>query len=469
MAGDAPDTVADLLAMHYALAHEHAVAWHYARIAGDRARLALRQRRGGDAVPAGDRRRPAGSRASAVRTARRLAHARRRSRAAAVFEDAIDAYRRAAALANGDQVAAADLLWRRARVRMHLGAYRPRARPRRHAVAACSLTAPSSDAGVAAGAADLAAGVAAPGPTACRAGAAVGDGGDRRSDGRRRRRSAGPGAIWCPSGRTACSATPASLQPVSRRWRCTSGSATSTAPARRRTTSERSPTSTGDGTTPCAGTARRSTPTTGAATKPSAAVAGSNLGELLVSRRAYAEAEPLLRESIRVLRASRALDDVLFAEIQLGRLLVERGDAVAGVAQLAAVRAEAASLGQVGYAFEAALHLATGQTMLGDHLGALDTIAVAIEAFGLVDAVYRPTLARVRVMALARLGRDAEADEELAAGLDSARQQGLAYEEALLLQESIRVRRQRHLPAADDEGDEQALTAILDRLNIERD
>jgi len=199
----------------------------------------------------------------------------------------------------------------------------------------------------------------------------------------------------------------------------------------------------------------------------SAAVAGSNLGELLVSRRAYDEAESLLRQSVRVLRSSRALDDVMFAEIQLGRLLVERGDTVEGIAHLTAVRAEAASLGQVGYAFEAALHLATGQTGLGDHHKALNTIAAAIEAFGEVDAVYRPTLARVRVMALGRLGRDIEADEELAAGLDAARQQGLAYEEALLLQESIRLSRRRH--QVPDPAAELALMTIFDQLNVERD
>jgi predicted ATPase len=38
MAGASPETVADLLAMHFAIGQNHSLAWHYARIAGDRAR-----------------------------------------------------------------------------------------------------------------------------------------------------------------------------------------------------------------------------------------------------------------------------------------------------------------------------------------------------------------------------------------------------------------------------------------------
>jgi hypothetical protein len=40
-AGASPETVADLLALHYARARDHALAWHYGVIAGDRAREAF--------------------------------------------------------------------------------------------------------------------------------------------------------------------------------------------------------------------------------------------------------------------------------------------------------------------------------------------------------------------------------------------------------------------------------------------
>ena len=196
-----------------------------------------------------------------------------------------------------------------------------------------------------------------------------------------------------------------------------------------------------------------------------AGVAGSNLGELLVSRGEFEEAETMLREAIRVMRASRALDDVLFAEVQLGRLLVERGDAADGVAHLATVRAEAARLGQIGYAFEAAMQLAAGLSSLGSFDEALEILDDAVRKVGAVDALYESTLARVRAMATAGSGRPEEARRLVDDGLASARRQGLAYEEALLLRLAVDLDRAAGRDARPDDLGQMA--AIFTRINLD--
>ena len=124
MAGGSPETVADLLAMHFALGQDHPRAWLYARIAGDRARARYANveavtnyetaidagRRLGDAV-----------RAELVDVWRLLGDVRERL---GLFDDAVTAYRRAAAHGNGDPLVRSDLLWRQARARTQVGAYR---------------------------------------------------------------------------------------------------------------------------------------------------------------------------------------------------------------------------------------------------------------------------------------------------------------------------------------------------------
>jgi tetratricopeptide (TPR) repeat protein len=169
----------------------------------------------------------------------------------------------------------------------------------------------------------------------------------------------------------------------------------------------------------------------------SAAVAGGNLAELLISQRAFGEADQMLRDSIRVLRSVRALDDVLFAEIQLGRLMSERGAPEAAIDHLARLRAEALAVGQVGYAFEAALHLASAQIALDRHDDAIATIDAASAGVGPIDVVYQPWLALVRARATIGNGRTTEARAMIESGLAIAREQSLVYDEASLLEVAI--------------------------------
>lgn len=183
----------------------------------------------------------------------------------------------------------------------------------------------------------------------------------------------------------------------------------------------------------------------------SAAVAGGNIGEVLVSQGRLAEAEPILRDAARVLRAARALDDVLFAEIQLARLKVEKGDIRESILELVALRDEAASLGQSGYAFEAALHLSFALLTEGRSHEAWALLDEAEAVAGGIDPVYGPTLARARTIALTKMGQFDAAQDQVLVGISIAQEQGLAYEEALLRLSKAEIRRSAGLnPEPDD-------------------
>ena len=376
MAGGSPETVADLLAMHFALGQDHSRSVAVPRIAGDRARARYANveavtryqraidagRRLGDAV-----------RADQLDVWRVLGDVREQL---GLFEDAITAYRSAAALAQTDPLVRADLLWRRARVRMHLGAYR--------------LALAEASRGVA-----LLAGRSDQTPSSARARLIALQAWLRQAQQR-----AAPAAAL---------ATRAVEEAML--------SGDDTALARAYLVSDWANRVLGISNTAAYGElalelyerigdldgAAKASNNLGAiayfdgrwddtlrwyrgaldryarcGNDTSAAVAGTNLGELLVSRGAFAEAESVLSDAIRVLRAAGAIDDLLFAEIQFGRLLVERGEAEAAVDRLDRVRADAAEVGQVGYAFEAALQLALGQSGLGRFEDALATLDEAV-------------------------------------------------------------------------------------------
>jgi tetratricopeptide (TPR) repeat protein len=164
-----------------------------------------------------------------------------------------------------------------------------------------------------------------------------------------------------------------------------------------------------------------------------AAVTASNLGELLVSRRQFDDARSILGDAIRILRAARSVDDLFFAELQVGRLLLEEGAYDDAAAHLARVRDEAAAVGQSGYAFEAAALGACALVGRARYDLALEVLDEAARAAGEVDVVYQPLAARASALALMGLGRTEEALAMATQGCSIARDQELLYDEALLL------------------------------------
>ena len=161
--------------------------------------------------------------------------------------------------------------------------------------------------------------------------------------------------------------------------------------------------------------------------------AAANLGEVLISRGQLAEAETVLQEARRVLRGQKVVGFALFAETQLARLMMERGENQTAADALKQVIDEANRIGQPFFAVDAAVHLADALTRSGDPESALEVIDVAKDLAGEDAALYEVPLERLRAGAFIAMGRSDEALHHVEPALASAREQRLAYEEALLL------------------------------------
>ncbi len=195
-----------------------------------------------------------------------------------------------------------------------------------------------------------------------------------------------------------------------------------------------------------------------------AAFVGANIGEVLVSQNRLAEAEKVLQDAVRVLRATSAEDDAPFAEIQLARLLVECGEHAQAADLLRRLNTEASRLGQTVNELETGIYMARLSVLGGDPSDALDLLDKAEREAGGDAVVFAAALARERATALAAAGRVSEARRVVTAGLEEARRQGLPYDEALLLRLDIDLARDEgYEPDADRIGD---AAALMERLGI---
>ncbi len=183
-----------------------------------------------------------------------------------------------------------------------------------------------------------------------------------------------------------------------------------------------------------------------------AAVSAANLGEVLVNQRRLSEAEPVLREACRVLRASGFVDGT-FAEMHLARILASRGEVEQAEALLLRVRAELLEVGAATSALEATIYLAECQLAADDAAGALATLDQSgrpPKEAGLLAIPF----ARVRARALSVLGQSVDAEQERSSGLSEARRGAMPYELALLL--------------GDGEGDPEAVDLLRSLGVVER-
>ena len=195
-----------------------------------------------------------------------------------------------------------------------------------------------------------------------------------------------------------------------------------------------------------------------------AALAGSNIGELFVSQGRFDEAEEALDEAIRVLRASSARDDLIFARTQMARLLMEQGKPEEALLIFKRLQAETADLNQPVSALEVAIYQAQLLARNDDPHEALTLLDAAQRSAGADAAVFTASIARVRGLALAEMGRFDEATAVLEEGLAEAQRQGLSYDEVLLLQLAVDVaKRSGRQP---DPELAQRAEALFERLGI---
>lgn len=198
-----------------------------------------------------------------------------------------------------------------------------------------------------------------------------------------------------------------------------------------------------------------------------AAFVETNIAELLVKRGQLAEAEPLLQGAIRCLRATEFNEGTASAELQLARLWVERGALQEAESLLERVAEVFSSLGQASMGLECALVRAESQLRAGRPDAALEGVGRAAEGAGEDAVLLVPQVAYAQARALGALGRHRDAEQELKAGLTSARKQGLPYEEGMLLLARAEIARMQGQPP--DPGDLEAATAILAGLGVPRD
>ena len=122
-----------------------------------------------------------------------------------------------------------------------------------------------------------------------------------------------------------------------------------------------------------------------------------NTGELLVNQGRLEEAEPILQEALRVLQASGS-DAAHFAEMQLGRLALERGDLIHAEQLMTHAQQDAAAIGQWESAREAAIYLARCHLRRGDPAQALETLRAAQRTARGEAALYDVLAAEVETM-----------------------------------------------------------------------
>ncbi len=165
------------------------------------------------------------------------------------------------------------------------------------------------------------------------------------------------------------------------------------------------------------------------------AIAAASLAELLINRGAITDAERLLVESRRVLRSSHFTPFAVFTDIQLARCRAERGDADGALEILEPLREEAAALEHAAIQLDVGSHYSIARAIDGDPAEALEALEAAVAAAGEETTMYLlPMVERARATCLLRLGRPEAAAARLENALREARKQGVLYEQYLALQ-----------------------------------
>ena len=163
------------------------------------------------------------------------------------------------------------------------------------------------------------------------------------------------------------------------------------------------------------------------------AVAGVNLAEVLVSRGAYDEAEAILPDARRVLRAAGRIPFALLAEMQQTRILIERGELKRAVVALSRIFGEARGIDHSGAILEAGIYFAHALARVGDAENGLLQLALATSTAGDEVAYYAAPLARAEATCLLELNRLVQARECIDIAVAEAERQQMLYEQLLAL------------------------------------
>lgn len=159
-----------------------------------------------------------------------------------------------------------------------------------------------------------------------------------------------------------------------------------------------------------------------------AALAQTNIAEVLIGRRSYGEARPLLAEARRVFAASNTDEFMPLVGLLEARIGLGEGELDASLAQLNTLVAEQEAR-ETSWTSETQSTLATAQLTAGDHAGAMETLE-AIER----RAGVSPTTHRVRGLAALHSGDHDIAKAHFQDAASSAREDKDLYGELLALE-----------------------------------
>jgi tetratricopeptide (TPR) repeat protein len=154
-----------------------------------------------------------------------------------------------------------------------------------------------------------------------------------------------------------------------------------------------------------------------------AAAVGYNIGETLADQGKYAEAEPMVRESLRVWRASGASSDAAEAMSLLGRVLANTGRLDQARALLTDALSVFRETGDVAEQLRAEGRMAELLVIGGDPAAALKVCASALDQARRSEGVSTVVagLHRVRGVAFTAMGERNEARKAFEEAIESAR------------------------------------------------
>lgn len=197
----------------------------------------------------------------------------------------------------------------------------------------------------------------------------------------------------------------------------------------------------------------------------SATVAADNLAEVLCERGRYAEAEALLRDSLRVWRASEYPYFRAACLEFLGRVLSRTGRPDEALGVLEEARREFQQLGAREGVLLIDARVAECHALMGDGVLALELADEAsASARSLGDEMIASTLERVRGYALAQTGEPAAARAAFEESRRLADARGDDYEAALAVRALVRLAGTDGTPVPD--GLEERSAGTFDRLGV---
>ncbi len=197
----------------------------------------------------------------------------------------------------------------------------------------------------------------------------------------------------------------------------------------------------------------------------SASFAVVNRAEVLLDQGRLAEAEPLIRESLRIARASRSGPRIAETARYLGILLARVGRFDEARRLHEEAREEYERAGESSEVLVTEARMAELLVLEGSAEDALDRAGRTLARSPASDGIFPlgPTLHRMRGLALLQLGRLEEARAALDESLESARNAGADYEVALALDARAVLGR---LAGESAETAERERDAIFARLGV---